>query len=160
LPDIQLREHFYEELNFVKAEALKSNNKLILDWLRNKEGKNSWVLECVSPATTEMKKSDWWKTSMNTNIAESAHVISQKDGTRLTLISAIQIAKSLDIRSLEDQIIAQNMSIVSRHGNQSLTGRTAKNLKRHKKTEVKKAAGKMSDRSKVSRDLSNENILI
>lgn len=122
MPDIQLEQHFNEELDLVRAEAVKTKNQPILNWLRNKEGKNAWVIKCVSPATSKMKREDWYSTSHNTNIAESAHVVSQKDGTRLTLLSAIQVGKTLDMRSFDGQNIAQNMGVFSRHGNLSLTG--------------------------------------
>src|SRR4030095_16631208 len=103
LPEIVLEEHFREELARVKADATESNNQEVLSWLQNKEGKNAWVLHCVSPATSRMKKDDWYSTSHSTNIAESAHAHSQRDGTRLTLVSAIQIARQLDERFLEGQ---------------------------------------------------------
>lgn len=88
---------------------------------------------------TKMKWEDWYSTSHDTNIAESAHVVSQKDGTRLTLVSAIQVVKKLDIRSLDGQNIAKNMAVFSRQGNQSTTERAAKNIKRQKKIAEKRA---------------------
>ena len=107
---------------------------------------------------TKMKRGDWYSTSHDTNIAESAHVISQKDGIRLTLVSAIQVAKRLDMRSLDGQRIAQNMAVFSRQGNQSVAGKAAKNIKRQKKT-AEKRAKKKTMKIDVGQD-AGENILV
>ena len=122
----------------IREEAARQGNDEILNWLSDKEGKRSWVLKCVSRATTKMKRDDWNSTSDSTNLAESAHALSQRDGTKLTLVAAIERARRLDQRFLEGKNAAENMGIMSRHGNQTLTGRTERNLKRSKKAAAKK----------------------
>ena len=107
-------------------------------WIQDKTGKNGWVLKCVSPATSKMKRDDWFDTSMSTNIAESAHAVSQKDGTHLSLVRAIQMGKKVDQRFLDNRDVASNMGIMSRTGNQTVTGRTERNLKRSKKAAAKR----------------------
>lgn len=87
---------------------------------------------------SKMNRDDWNDTSDTTNLAESAHALSQREGTRLTLVAAIERAKLVDKRFLEGKHAAENMGIMSRHGNQTLTGRTQKNLKRSKKATAKK----------------------
>jgi hypothetical protein len=83
-------------------------------------------LECVSRATSEMAWDDWYSTSNTTNIAESALAHSQRDGTRLTLVSAIQCGKQLDQRFLEGEHAAQSFGVTSKYGNHSVTGRASK----------------------------------
>jgi hypothetical protein len=133
------REQFWSLLDHVKEKATQMKDESVLNWLKNKEGDNSWVLKCVSRATSKMAWGDWYSTSYTTNIAESAHAHSQRDGTRLTLVSAVQRGRLLDQRFLEGENAAQTVGVISKYGNQSITGRTAKNLKRTKKA-VKKAA--------------------
>jgi hypothetical protein len=84
-----------------------------------------------------MDLEDWFATSMSTNIAESAHAYGQMEGKHLTLVTAIQLAKKLDQRFL-DVRNAANMGVMSRHGNQRITGRTQTNLKRSRKVAQKK----------------------
>ena len=98
-------------------------------------------MECVCRATSKMAWGDWYSTSHTTNIAESAHEHSQRDGTRLTLVSAVQRGRLLDRRFLEGGNAAQTMGVISKYGNQSIAGRATKNLKRTKKAAKKKAKG-------------------
>jgi hypothetical protein len=86
----------------------------------------------VSRATSEMAWDDWYSTSNTTNIAESAHAHSQRDGTHLTLVSAIQRGKQLDKRFLAGEHAAQSFGVPSKYGNHSVTGRASKNLARAK----------------------------
>lgn len=135
------REQFWSLLGHVKEKAIEINDEPLINWLKNKEGDNSWVLECVCRATSKMAWGDWYSTSHTTNIAESAHAHSQRDGTRLTLVSAVQRGRLLDRRFLEGENAAQTMGVISKYGNQSITGRATKNLKRTKKAAKKKAKG-------------------
>jgi hypothetical protein len=138
LPSILTRHDFWNTLQYVKDKAIEINSTSIINWLKNKEGDNSWVLECVCAATSEMSRRDWYSTSHTTNIAESAHAHSQRDGTRLTLVSAIQRGKQLDKRFLEGEHAAQSFGITSKYGNHSVTGRASKNLARSKKAAKKR----------------------
>lgn len=121
----------------MKEIAQERNYSQLLNWLTHKEGQNEWILKCVSPATSRMNKNDWYATSMTTNRAESAHANGQRDGTHGTLIAAIQLAKKMDQR-FWDAKYAANRGVMSRHGNQTITGRTERNLKRSKKVAQKK----------------------
>jgi hypothetical protein len=105
-----------------------------------------------------MKRDDWNSTSDSTNLAESAHALSQRDGTKLTLVAAIERARRLDQRFLEGKNVAENMGIMSRHGNQTLTGRTERNLKRSKKTATKKNKSKKNPTLEMAQKLIAEGI--
>jgi hypothetical protein len=139
LSSILSEDQFWNVLKHVKEYATEIDDQNVLNWLRNKEGDNSWIVKCVSRATSKMDWSDWYSTSFDTNIAESAHAHSQRDGTRLTLVSAVQRGKLLDERFLEGEHAAKTGGIISKYGNQGITGRTAKNLKRTKKAAIKKS---------------------
>jgi hypothetical protein len=115
--------------------ATQINDESVLNWLKNKEGDNSWVLKCVSRATSEMAWGDWYSTSHSTNIAESAHAHLQRDGTRSTLVAAVEGGRRLDKRFLEGEHAAQTMGVFSKYGNNSITGWTAKKMKRGNKKE-------------------------
>jgi hypothetical protein len=137
LPSMVDRNDFWSLLKHVKDQATKGNNVHLLNWLKNKEGDNSWILECLSRATSEMSPADWYSTSHTTNIAESAHAYSQRSGTRLNLVSAVLRGKQLDHLFLEGEA-AQRQGIGSRYGNNSVTGRATKNLQRRQKVVKKK----------------------
>lgn len=128
------KDTFWNLLRYIETEAKKIDDKSILDWLKSKEGINSWSLECLSWATTEMSREDWYSTSFTTNVAESAHAYAQREGTRLSLVSAVQKAKLLDQRFLEAEIAATQRGIYSRYGNNTTIGRTVANIKRNKKS--------------------------
>src|ERR1700734_3313412 len=102
---------FWSLLDHVRQEAEKVDDTSILNWLRNKSGENSWVLECLSLATSKMNRQDWFTTSANTNVAEAAHALSQAHGTRLTLVSAVQIGRQIDARFAENESIAKTKGI-------------------------------------------------
>jgi hypothetical protein len=59
------------------GKARTINSTLIINWLKDKEGDNSWVLEYVSRATSEMAWDNWHSISNTTKVAESAHAYSQ-----------------------------------------------------------------------------------
>lgn len=94
-----------------------------------------------------MNKNDWYTTSMTTNIAESAHALSQKDGKHLSLVGAIQMGKKIDQRFLDTMSAAVNRGIMSRTGNQTIIGRTERNLKRSQKAVAKRKEKAMQDDS-------------
>ena len=43
-----------------------------------------------------MGRSNWHSTSVDTNIAESVHAQSQRDGVKLTLVTAVKKGERLD----------------------------------------------------------------
>jgi hypothetical protein len=85
-----------------------------------------------------MNKNDWYATSMTTNIAESAHALSRKEGKHLSLVGAIQMRKKIDQRFLDTMNVAVNQGIMSRTGNQTIIGRTERSLKRTQKAIAKR----------------------
>ena len=139
LTEIIGEEQFWNVWKNIKDGATEHKHQDILNWLKHKEGANSWIVKCVSRATSKMDWDDWYSTSFNTNIAESAHAYSHRDGVRLTLVSAVQRGKLLDERFLVGEHAAKRGGIISKYGNHSITGRTASNLKRTKKAATKKS---------------------
>jgi len=139
IPDIIVRDH-YDHI-FFKVREKAEENKLIglLNWLEHKD-RNPWVLQCLSLATTEMNYQDWRSTSFNTNNAESAHAQSQREGVKLTLISAVNKGMRLDSRHFEAARAMETVGIPVRYGNNSMTGRKQKSISRHKTTKRKEKA--------------------
>ena len=134
-------EQFSQALIYVTQKAKDKNDKLLLDWLKNKES-NPWILRCLSPATSKMSRTDWFTTSHNTNIAESAHAISQREGKNLSLVAAIEKAQQLDKRVLDTAIAVQEMGIQHKYGNNSTSGRIFKNLNHSTNVRKQKEAQK------------------
>jgi hypothetical protein len=77
-----------------------------------------------------MNTMDWIDTSFNTNIAESAHAVSQKYGKQMTLMGAIQAGQKLDSQYFELERNVQMSGVAVGYGNNSATGRARKNLNR------------------------------
>ena len=90
----------------------------------------------VSRATTEMSHSDWYSINSSTNIVESAHAQSQREGKHLTLVSTIQIGQRLDLRQFELERATHSFGITSRYGNNSMIGRAKKNSIRQGKRQA------------------------
>jgi hypothetical protein len=139
LTEILDEAQFWNVWKNVKDGATEHKHEDVLNWMKHKEGANSWIVKCVSRATSKMDWDDWYSTSFNTNIGESAHAYSHRDGVRLTLVSAVQRGKLLDERFLVGEHAAKRGGIISKYGNHSVTGRTASNLKRTKKAAIKKS---------------------
>jgi hypothetical protein len=110
----------------------------LLNWLKNKED-NGWVLKCLSIATSEMSRDDWFATSFTTNIAEAAHAHSQREGgLRGSLVSAIKKGLTLDKRLWQTATAVQETGIQDKYGNNSMSGKAFKNLTRGESTKRKK----------------------
>jgi hypothetical protein len=99
-------------------------------------------LQCISRATTGISRSDWFSTSANTNIAESAHAQSQREGIRLSLVAAIQKGMRLDARYFESELAQISSGISVKYGNTSMTGRAKQNITRKKKKAKQKGKEK------------------
>jgi hypothetical protein len=136
IPDTILKDHFLHLLRDIRSTAEIQQNKTLLDWLDHKRA-NRWILTCVSRATTGMSHSDWYSTNSSTNIAESAHAQSHREGKNLTLVSAVQSGQKLDLRQFELERAAHSFGIASKYGNSSMTGRAKKNSIRQRKTQVR-----------------------
>ena len=137
IPKMLVREHYDKLMTLIHQEAKLLNDKSLSDWLEHKKN-NPWVLECINLGTSEMTHEDWFTTSHDTNIAESAHAQSQLDGVKMTLVSAIQKGMRFDSRFLEAATAMSNKGISVKYGNNSLTGRAKKNIVRKQKSIKKK----------------------
>ena len=92
-----------------------------------------------------MNHSDWYSTSVDTNIAESSHAQSQLSGVKLTLVTAVQKGKEKDSRffNLESAVISHGIS--AKYGNISLSGRTKQSLARNQARQRKKQVSKQKE---------------
>jgi hypothetical protein len=145
-----LKQHFINTISAVRQVAEKEKIQLLLNWLDHKDA-NPWILTCLSRATTEMEVEDWMTTSMDTNIAESAHALAQRHGTRLTLVSAIEKGYDIDAEFFGREKAALNFGVHRRHGNMMMTGRTKRSIKRSV-TAKKKKQGDMNEAIKSARE--------
>jgi len=121
--------------------AIKLPERDLSNWLKDKE-RNPWVLQCISRATTEMNHTYWGETSFDTNIAESAHARTQRDGKHLTLVAAIQRASKLDSQFFETRTATRNMGVGVRYGNRSVGGLAKKSIARAQANENRKQKSK------------------
>jgi len=112
----------------------------IIAWLNHKD-RNPWVLECLSPALTQMNPTDWGTTSNNTNVAESAHALAQRDGIHLSLVGAVQKGQRIDERFFQLELGTMLYGIQPRYGNTSVSGRKKMSISR-KKVQAKKQGTK------------------
>jgi hypothetical protein len=117
-------------LAIVRAETLKSDaSKSLINWLKHKDS-NPWVLQCLCFPLSSMKATDWIATSFTSNIAESAHALSQRHGKHLTLVGAIQVAEKIDGYRFNLAQTVQKSGVKAMYGNGTTTGRVRKNLTR------------------------------
>jgi hypothetical protein len=79
-----------------------------------------------------MRATDWIATSFTTNIAESAHALSQRHGKQLSLVGAIQSGQKLDSQYFQLVKAVHNMGVNVVYGNRTTAGRTRKNLNRQR----------------------------
>ena len=138
-----LKQHFLNTISSVRRVAEKEKIQPLLNWLDHKDA-NPWILTCLSRATTEMGAEDWMTTSMNTNIAESAHALAQRHGMRLTLVSAIEKGYSIDAEFFGREKAALNFGVHRRQGNMTMTGRAKRVIRRSVKAKKKKQ-GEMNE---------------
>jgi hypothetical protein len=117
-------------LSIVRAATLTEKpHEPLVNWLRHKDA-NPWVLKCLCFPLTSMNAMDWIETSFTTNIAESAHALSQKYGKQMTLMGAIQAGQRLDSQYFESEKNVQMSGVMVGYGNNSATGRARKSLNR------------------------------
>lgn len=147
LPHIVLKQHFLNTISAVRQVAEKEKIQPLLNWLDHKDA-NPWILTCLSRATTEMEPEDWMTTSMDTNIAESAHALAQRHGTRLTLVSAIEKGYDIDAEFFGREKAALNFGVHRRQGNMTITGPAKRSIKRSVNTKKKKQ-GDMNETIKI-----------
>ena len=132
LPGHLTLESFNAAISIVRAETVKPDTSIALvNWLKHKDS-NPWVFRCLCYPLSSMKAIDWIDTSFTTNIAESAHALSQRYGKQLTLVGAIQMGEKLDSQYFELEKIVQKSGLNVQYGNHSGTGRARTSLNRKK----------------------------
>jgi hypothetical protein len=151
IPGIYVKDHFYNLLSSIRKRAKEDKIEPLLNWLEHKD-KNPWVLHCLCPATSGMSKEDWFSTSMNTNIAEAQHYQAQREGTRMTLVSAIQKGLAVDKRFFEAKAAVRSVGVSVKYGNKSMTGRAKENITRKKASAKKKDKGKEKEVQQFDED--------
>src|SRR5436309_2288719 len=145
IPHVTLQDHVDNILASTYEFAEKTNNKKLQDWLNHKKV-NPWILTCVTIALSSMNRQDWYSTSVDTNIAESAHAQSQRLGVKLTLVTAVQKGKEKDSRFFDlEQAIASH-GISAKYGNMSLSGRTKQSLIRNQARQRRRQATKQKEK--------------
>lgn len=146
-------ESFDAALSVVRAEIAKPNPpSMLVNWLKHKDA-NPWVFKCLCYPLTSMKPLNWIETSFTTNIAESAHALSHKYGTRLTLLGAIEAGKKLDCQYFQVEQAVQMSGVQVRYGNNTATGRAKKSLNRRRaRVEATKKAKKNETTEKVLKE--------
>jgi hypothetical protein len=122
---------FYGILQSVRDQAEKQEITHLLNWFEHKD-RNPWILQCLSLATSKMSPSDWYSTSVNTNISESAHANSQRDGTHLSLVAGIQRGERFDMRFVVAEQASRSVGVSTKYGNNEMSGRANKNTNRAK----------------------------
>ena len=129
LPEALFAEDVGKILGMVRQKA--PDTKALINWFDHKD-RNPWVLKCLSFGSTMMSRADWFATSFTTNIAESAHAQSQRDGIRLSLVGAIQRGMAIETRYFEAELAMHTFGVGTRYGNTAMTGRIDQNLTRRK----------------------------
>jgi hypothetical protein len=151
IPNTLTQDHFYEIMATVRKRADELDLPILSNWLNHKD-KNPWILQGLSIAITGINnkkqfftigvnREDWKETSFTTNIAESAHAQSQREGKHLTLLTALKKSIVFDRRFFHAQA-ATRVGISARYGNNSITGRERQKIKRSSNTQAKKNKSK------------------
>jgi hypothetical protein len=124
-----------------------SYQKQLGDWLKHKDD-NPWIFQGLCLPLSNMSRENWFTTRFNTNVAESAHAMSQRSGKHLSLVGAIMASERLDSQFLESRRSAIQFGLSTNYGNKSITGRTQKNMARNRKRAAKRREeGKKADES-------------
>ena len=97
-----------------------------------------------------MNRQDWYSTSVDTNIAESAHAQSQRLGVKLTLATAVQKGKEKDSRFFDLEQAFASHGISAKYGNMSLSGRAKQSATRNQARQRKKQATKPKEGTEVA----------
>jgi hypothetical protein len=151
IPFLQTQESFVDALERVRAYAsLPEAPKGLSTWLKHKED-NPWIFLCVCAGLTWMPRIIWSNTSFTTNPAESAHALSQRYGTRLTLVGAVQQSKKIDEQSFVVQRNMRDSGIARGYANRSVSGREKKNMARREAR-----AKKRKEREEIEEDSNEE----
>jgi hypothetical protein len=139
IPEVQSKEAFLGIMSRVREHALLPTRykKQLGDWLKHKED-NPWIFQGLCFPMSNMSHESWFTTRFNTNVAESAHAMSQRSGKQLSLVGAITASERLDSQFLEARRAAVQFGLSINYGNNSITRRTHKNMVRNNKRAAKK----------------------
>jgi hypothetical protein len=155
IPHLQTRESFIEALNRLRTYAASpAAPDGLITWLEHKDN-NPWIFFCVCAGLTWMPRIIWSNTSFTANAAESAHALSQRYGTCMTLVGAIQQSQKIDEQFFVVQRSIRDSGIPRGYGNRSGSGRAKKNMVRNEKR-AKKRREKERERN-GEEDSQNEN---
>jgi hypothetical protein len=122
-----------QEVRKLAENEVGIRKEKIINWLDHKDS-NPWILSCVCPGLTEMKKEDFFSTSFNTNIGESAYANAQREGVHLSLVGAIQTGLRFDSRFFEAEQTMSTFGVTGGYGATGTVGRMVKNIARNKAT--------------------------
>ena len=149
IPGILKADSITQLLFNIRQEANNKNFQSLIAWLDHKDA-NPWILKCLCWPFSKMNRSHWFSTSFTTNIGESAHAISNREGIALSLVTAIQKGRKVDERYLSHEIGVEMHGIQARYGTQNLVSRT-KLSKNRKMATIKKTTGntKMAKENKI-----------
>ena len=150
LPGHLTMESLHAAVGIVRNETEKPGApKALINWLKHKDA-NPWVLVCLCYPMSSMRMTDWVATSFTTNIAESAHALSQRYGKQLTLVGAIQAGEKLDRQHYEIARIGYQIGLNTTYGNRSVTGRAHKSaIRQRSRTEASKKTKKHETTEKI-----------
>ena len=137
IPELIILDHVHNILMRAREFAVNNSNDVLMNWIKHKDA-NPWVLTCITFALSKMGRSDWYSTSVDTNIAESAHAQSQRDGVKLTLVTAVKKGERLDSLMFSLEQAAMSGGISAKYGNRSMSGRARQNLTRTQARQRKK----------------------
>ena len=93
-----------------------------------------------------MYPNDWRSSSFTTNIAESAHAAAQREGTKLSLLAAVQRGKQVDSRFLRLEEAAFKFGVTPRYGNTSVSGRKKDSVSRKRSKGRKKVLKEIEEK--------------
>ncbi|KAF7300794.1 hypothetical protein MKEN_01304900 [Mycena kentingensis (nom. inval.)] len=103
---------------------------------------SAWILPCLVRSLSPMSDIDWDSTPSTTNTGESQHHwTNTQTGTKLSLVEAIETARIVDFRVVDDIRLALNSGVLVNPYNHA-AHRATKNMARHASTARKYAEGR------------------
>ena len=72
-----------------------------LDWLKDKEAADGWALAAIYRPKSKIPLDVWKAAPSTSNGNEQAHRNINRDGTKLSVLAAIQFGQGVDFRQLE-----------------------------------------------------------
>jgi len=92
---------------------------------------NPWVFRGIYFPLSNISRENWFTTGFNTNVAESAHALSQRYGKHLSLVGAVTACERIDKQFFEMRRNVLNFGLSIGYA-KSTPARTQTNLKRQK----------------------------